>query len=55
MYRRLACFKSGIKSTDDIFRSNQPAVELGSIQNCENFDDSTENISELGSGSCINT
>ena len=37
------------------FKSNHPAVELCSIQNCEKMDDSAENISKIDSGSCITT
>ena len=33
---------SGIKETGGDFRSNHPAVELCSIQNCEKLDDSAE-------------
>ena len=50
-----SCFKSGIKETGVDFRSNLPAMELCSIQNCEKLDDSAENISKKDSGSCITT
>ena len=55
MYKWFACFKIGIKETGGDFRSNHPAVELCSIQNCEKLDDSSENISKIDSGSCITT
>ena len=42
-----------VLSNDGDFRSNQQAVKLCSIKNCEKFDDSAENISKIDSGSCI--
>ena len=55
MYKGFACLKSGVKATDGNFISNQAAVELCSIMNCEKLDVSVENISKLDSGRCINT
>ena len=51
--KMILMFKSGIKRAYGDFRSDQLAVELCSIKNCEKMDDSSENISKIDSGKCI--